>query len=280
MEDFSYAEVGTLTVEGSFFEVNITGYSGEGAEGQIQIPERLQRRGVEVTHQKSETPLEVRVVSPRVFSVLRPGRAARIDIKTPRECRVVVDNSSGAVSVAGIAADTLELKVSSGSLDVRDCEAVLSATSSSGRITVEGCTGSKTLAASSGSISVKGSEGPVVAETSSGSQTYSELNGSVVAESSSGRIKIESSEGTLDLRSSSGKLEGDNVLITGDSTFTSSSGSIDIDFVNAIEEISFELESSSGAILVGDTRARRKIFTGSGDIVVTGRSTSGKQSYR
>jgi hypothetical protein len=81
------------------------------------------------------------------------------------------------------------------------------------------------------------------------------------------------------LQASSGKIHGEQITLTGNSSFRTSSGSIDYDFTNDIDELKFELESSSGQIVAGGTSAKGTVITGNGDILVKGKSSSGRQSY-
>ena len=154
------------------------------------------------------------------------------------------------------------LSASSGRINISDCEGTLSAESSSGRIDVESCDGLKTLSASSGAIVVQASDGNIEGQTSSG------------------KIDLTDVKAALDLRASSGKIHGEEVTLTGNSSFRTSSGSIVFDFTNDIDELKLELESSSGQIVAGETSAKGTVVTGNGDILVKGKSTSGRQSYK
>jgi len=198
----------------------------------------------------------------------------------PVDTLVNVKNSSGSVAVKGLEADELNLEVSSGSLQIDNCRSNLSATSSSGKISVAACTGDKTLKASSGSITVLDSNGDIEAESSSGKHRYERIEGSIAAQSSSGGITIRDAVGRLDLECNSGRLSGTEVTITGDSSLETSSGSIDFDFTNSESDFTFELRSSSGTISAGGTRAKGTVVTGNGKILIKGKSSSGKQSYK
>jgi hypothetical protein len=272
--------VRSLEVEGSFFRVEVMGRTGSDVEARFEIPERLLERGVRILHEQSGSLLRVWVKRP-------PGVLSTAGLKTPQMIFEVpagmelrIDNSSGAVYVAGLDTGRVDIEVSSGRCEVEDVAAELDISASSGSLTVRGCDGDKTLKASSGNISVRDADGDIKANTSSGSQTYRGISGSVAAGASSGSISVKDQEGTLNLRSSSGSLLAEEVTLTGDSSFTTSSGSITVDFTNDLEDFSFDLRSSSGSIRVGGTRAQGKVVTGSGPISLRGESSSGSQSYR
>lgn len=279
-ESFSFSGIDKLTVEGSFFEVDITGSSTATIEAEFVVPARLRARGVNVLHETRGSELRV-WVERKVISITVPPRGGpRMRFTVPVDTLVDVKNSSGSVAVEGIEADELNLEVSSGSLQIDNCRSNLSATSSSGKIRVEACTGDKKLTASSGSITVLDSNGDIEADTSSGKHRYERIEGSIAAHSSSGGIAIRDSEGKLDVKSNSGRLSGTGVAITGDSSFETSSGSIDFDFTNSGSDFTFELRSSSGTISAGGSRAKGTVITGNGKILIKGKSSSGSQSYK
>jgi len=279
-ESFSFSGIDNLTVEGAFFEVDITGSSTATIEAEFVVPARLRARGVNVLHETKGSELRV-WVERKVISIMVPPRGGpRMRFTVPVNTLVDVKNSSGSVAVEGIEADELNLEVSSGSLQIDNCRSNLSATSSSGKIRVEACTGDKKLTASSGSITVLDSNGDIEADTSSGKHRYERIEGSIAAHSSSGGIAIRDSEGKLDVKSNSGRLSGTGVAITGDSSFETSSGSIDFDFTNSGSDFTFELRSSSGTISAGGSRAKGTVITGNGKILIKGKSSSGSQSYK
>ena len=276
----SVAGIRSLEVEGSFFTVEITGHPGADVEARFEIPERLRQRGVQVLHETRGSTLRVWVKRP-------PGPLSTAGLKTPRLIFEVpvstglrVENSSGEVSVVGLDTDTVTIDLSSGSCEVEDVKASLEITASSGSFAVRNADGDKRLRTSSGKINVSEAEGEIRAVSSSGSQTYEGIAGSIDAEASSGSISVTDQRGSLELRASSGSLRGETVTVTGASSFTTSSGSIDFDFTNDLDDFSFDLHSSSGTIRVGETRAKGRVVTGSGPIRLQGTSSSGSQNYR
>jgi hypothetical protein len=116
--------------------------------------------------------------------------------------------------------------------------------------------------------------------SSSGSQTYEEIDGNIRAKSSSGRITINKQTGALEIRATSGRLEGQEVKLTGNSSFQTSSGRISFEFENDFDDFSFDLQSSSGVLRVGESRGKEMLILGNGPIKITGKSSSGSQEYR
>ena len=151
---------------------------------------------------------------------------------------------------------------------------------STGNIVVETVNGSKRLQSSTGSMTVRSCRGAVEARSSTGNQRYDYVTGDLRAQSSTGALELSNFEGRADLESSTGRLWGRGVKVTGDSSFRSSTGRIEMDFANPLEDFTFSLQSFTGAIEVGATEARGKVETGTGPLKVTGQTSTGRQSYR
>jgi hypothetical protein len=274
------AGIRSLVVEGSFFNVKITGRAGPELEARFEIPERLRKRGVQVLHETRGSTLRVYVKRPPGLISTAGLTTPALIFEVPVSTAVQVENSSGSVSVAGLDTEKVLIESSSGRCEVADVRAGLEITSSSGSQDIQNADGDKVLRASSGKISVRDAGGDIRAGTSSGSQTYAGIAGSIDAEASSGSISVTDQQGSLELRASSGSLRGATVTVTGASSFTTSSGSIDFDFTNDFGDFSFDLRSSSGTIRVGGTRAKGRVVMGTGPIRLQGTSSSGSQSYR
>ena len=281
MDDrISISGISKLVLRSSFFKVEIEGQSQNSVEAKITIPAGLRSRGVKVLHEQRDSELHVWVEKP-IFSIpMLPGESARMNFKVPQSTDLEVENSSGSVDVAGLATENANLKVSSARLQVKDVAAKLTAKSSSGGINIESCDGEKRLDSSSGKITVIKSKGDIAAESSSGAHSYSSVDGSIAAESSSGLITIAGTKGSLDLKASSGNLAAKDVTITGDSSFSTSSGTIGVEFTNNMEDFTFKLRSSSGMIKAGTSRGKGDLEIGNGDIRIVGKSSSGNQSYQ
>jgi lia operon protein LiaG len=279
-ETQSFTGIAKLAVDGSFFEVEVIGHAQDSVETEVTIPDRIRRRGVTVSRQKSGSTLEVSVEGRRVGSGFLSFEQPRIKIKAPFDTEIVVETSSGSIAVEAIATRSIDLSSSSGGIGILDCEAALSAKSSSGKIDIDSTVGPKDLSSSSGNMLVQDSDGDIDANSSSGRQTYEGVNGSINATSTSGKIDLTESDGTLELQSTSGNLHGSDVTLRGDSSLQTSSGTIDVDFTNDLEELTLDLESSSGKISAGRTSAKGTVVAGSGSIHVHGKSSSGRQTYK
>lgn len=97
----------------------------------------------------------------------------------------------------------------------------------------------------------------------------------VRVETSSGRVTLEGVEGDVDVRSVSGRIRGERVRLTGDSTFSTVSGDINVGLDTPLDDLRFDLRTISGIVRVGNLRTHRGLHMGFGDVVVTGSSISG-----
>jgi DUF4097 and DUF4098 domain-containing protein YvlB len=261
-ENFEYSGVRELKVNASLFNLKVTGYTGDNVEGQIIMPQNYKNRNyVEVMHSKKGSILVILVEAKKGW--IPPSSEDKIIyIRVPRDIKVDLKTSSGDIETEDIETYDIRLKSSSGDIDVNNCS------------------GSLNIKSSSGDQSIKEYTGDIYADTSSGKQFYEEITGNIEAESSSGDITIDGQTGTLILKASSGDLKGRDVYLKGDSSFTTSSGSISFEFKNNFDELSFDLKSSSGKLNVGQSRVRGRLVIGGGKIKITGESSSGAQTYR
>ncbi|MBW2062482.1 MAG: DUF4097 family beta strand repeat protein [Deltaproteobacteria bacterium] len=280
-ENLTFTGVDKLVIDGSFFAVEVAGYPGTAVEAQIIIPSQFLRDNVKVLHEQTSSKLKFWVEKKLFSSINLPFREKpKMIFKVPHEFKVSVNNSSGKIMIQGITSQEIQLETSSGAIELKEISSDLHLTSSSGQIAMEGCNGKKNLKTSSGRITVLKSDGDIKAKTSSGKQTYEGVKGDIFAHSSSGALYITDHEGGLNLESSSGKQEGSNIRITKNSSFRTTSGKINFDFINNMNDFTFDLQSSSGKIKIDSTSAKGRVVTGNGKILIEGKSSSGGQTYR
>ena len=280
-ETFEYSGIKELQVDGMFFKVRVEGYSGNIVQGVVKIPQKLAEGGyVKVSHAKRENALSVRIVQKKV-TIPPFSDEAVIEIRVPVNTGIDLKTASGVIEIEMIDTDEIRLESSSGKIHSKDLSADgIGASSSSGAIDIINCRGHLSIRSSSGRVTAREVTGDISAGTSSGAQTYEAIEGNIITESSSGKISIHDQTGTLDLKATSGALEGNDVLLKGDSSFTTSSGRITFDFRNDIDDFSFDLSSSSGIINAGRSKAKGILVIGKGKIKITGKSSSGAQTYR
>jgi DUF4097 and DUF4098 domain-containing protein YvlB len=257
LDEFSYRGIDKLEIDSSFFDVTVDSHPGNEVEIVVYGP-----NSQKVVHRKRGDRLTVETrrkfgLFPQVFQ----GKA-QIIVKAPRETELEISCSSGSIDIRNMQSDELKLASSSGHINIFQSEGSIKTTASSGNITFESVKGDFDINSSSGSIQI------------------GDASGNLSACSSSGSIEIKDYEGTLELSASSGSITGTDIKLTGDSSFSTSSGSISMDLENRFSELSFDLISSSGGLQVGTIQADKKLRTGNGHILITGETSSGDIVFR
>jgi hypothetical protein len=115
--------------------------------------------------------------------------------------------------------------------------------------------------------------------TVSGRVRLYHVRGRVSAESVSGSIDLYSTQGGIKARSVSGSITGRGLRLTDESSFSTVSGSVDVELDSALDDLSFDLHSVSGSITVGSIRAERGLKIGFGRTLVRGTTVSGSMLF-
>ena len=243
-EKFQMDGITEVEVRGSFCKVKIDGYNGSTLyfDGVI---EGNSGKDYSIEYDRSGSLLKVWIDSPRSSwgSV-----DCDLTLRVPSTVDVTVDNSSGEVIATGLAGKSLRLEASSGGLEANDIGGDILMKTSSGDIEITGLKGDLEIRSSSGGQRVRDVNGNVEGRSSSGRINLVNIVGDIDAETSSGGITLDGFRGGLKLESTSGSIRGDEVELTADSYFRSSSGSIDMELVNDVQSLNYDLEASSGSI--------------------------------
>ena len=142
-------------------------------------------------------------------------------------------------------------------------DVVIQVQTMSGSILVEGMKNqSCTLSAVSGSITVR--------------DTRSRLS----LDNVSGSLVLESTKGSLRAKTVSGSIDGRQLLLTGNSSFNSVSGSVNVRLDAPLDDFRFDLSTASGRVVVGTIRAEKGLHLGIGDVLIQARTVSGSLIFR
>ena len=237
----------------------INGSSRTTVAGQVAMPEKNLDK-YRIVHEKRGPVLEISLE--KKVAILGITGKNEIILEVPTQTLLDIVTSSGSQVVEGIESARMVLKASSGDILLRAGTGNVSAEVSSGKIFLSEVTGN------------------ITARSSSGDQKYVNVTGDIAAQSSSGKITIREQTGMLDLKATSGDLKGEGVRLTGNSSFATSSGRIEFDFSNPIEEISFDLSASSGSLRAGESRGEKRLVLQGSGIRIVGKSSSGDQTYQ
>lgn len=74
--------------------------------------------------------------------------------------------------------------------------------------------------------------------------------------------------------------QGKGFQTVGPCSFATDDGEITMSFGNPLQTLAFKLSSDSGSLQVGSLKATGNLVWGSGSLLITGKSTSGSQSYQ
>ena len=294
--DANYDGIKRVEVQGRFADVKILGTADDGVELKGIIRGKLRgSKDFEIKHSQEGAVLKVWIEAPR--SIM--GRfEAQLSFKVPYSMDIDITNSSGDIYIEEIVAEQMKLKATSGDIELKNIEAVLTTTTTSGDLDINYLKGkisaastsgyqkfnhiraSVTTRATSGDFSFSDVVGDLSSRTTSGDLQFEDIDGRISHVSTSGNITIDKAKTILDLHTTSGDISGGGIELMGDSKFKSTSGNVSMDFENNIDEMSFDLRASSGDLRAGSRSADRKLYMKHGGVWVYGHSSSGDQNYR
>ncbi|MEO9870826.1 DUF4097 family beta strand repeat-containing protein [Ekhidna sp.] len=204
---------------------------------------------------------------------------SRIDLTITDGVKLDIDNSSGDVNVANLRANESRIEASSGDITLKSIVANLKVETSSGDIEIDGLTGDSDIESTSGDQKLYNTEGNIETRASSGDITISGFKGKIEVQATSGDVEFRKGIGALRARTSSGEIDGYGIELTDNSYFNATSGNIEIDFVNDLNDLSFDLTATSGDLEVGSKSGEKRLVLSRGGIKVTGTTSSGDQEY-
>ncbi|MGB3463999.1 MAG: DUF4097 family beta strand repeat-containing protein [Cyclobacteriaceae bacterium] len=258
-----------------FVDVVVSGRSGDlvSFDGRIEGP-RKYRDDISI---ESELEGDILKVWIEKHKNTYGNIGGRIDLGIPEGVELDIAASSGNISAKDLVAKEIKLTCSSGNIKANRLTGNVTLKTSSGNISSFTMMGQLSANASSGNIEIDNAEGIISVKASSGNLQLSNLTDAQLnAVTSSGNIYLNRSIGSFSAKCTSGNIKGANVELTGDSNFTTTSGTINIDVNNAISDLSINLSSNSGMLSAGRRkRVEKKLVMNSGKIGVRASSSSG-----
>jgi hypothetical protein len=237
-----------------------------------------------------------------------------LELEVPINANILVNNSSGSITASDLAGNNISLnatsgrircanilsslnvKTSSGAIDVHkvkgniyskslsgsqkisEIAGSLNSSASSGSISIDKVYGSSHVSSLSGSVKVFNLSSKLYASSSSGMILIDNVEGNIEASSLSGGIKLKDVRGALKLKTTSGSIKGESINLTNSSTFSSLSGTISMSLINA-DKFSYDLEAGSGRLKALGHSGNKKLLVIKDQIWVKGRSSSGSQTF-
>lgn len=204
---------------------------------------------------------------------------SKIELTIKEGVRLDIENSSGDVYVTGLDAEDSEIEATSGDITLKRIIANLEVETSSGDIDINGLVGELEMESTSGDQQIYNTEGNIDTRASSGDITISDFNGDLELEATSGDVELRGGIGVVAVQTSSGNIDGNDIELTGNAYFKAGSGDVEIEFVNNIEDLSFDLTATSGNLDVGRRSGEKKLYIDRGGYKVVGVTSSGNQEY-
>lgn len=204
---------------------------------------------------------------------------SRIDLTITDGVKLDIDNSSGDVNVANLRASSSSIEATSGDITLRSIVANLNVETSSGDIDIDGLTGDSEIESTSGDQEIYNSRGNIETRASSGDITISGFNGKIEIQATSGDVDVRKGVGALKIRTSSGEIDGYGIEVNDNCYFDATSGNIEMDFVNDLDDLSFDLTATSGDLEVGNRSGEKRLVIDRGGIKIIGTTSSGDQEY-
>lgn len=206
-------------------------------------------------------------------------RESKIELTLKDGVKVDINNSSGDVFISDLNTDESKIEATSGDITLKRIKANVEVESSSGDISIDELVGSLDMESTSGDQRLFDVKGSIDTRASSGDITISNFDGEVELEATSGDVSLRGGVGSLKVRTTSGDIEGTSIELSGNAYFKSSSGDVEIDFVNDVSSLSFDLTASSGNLNVGSKSGEKKLYIDRGGYKIVGVTSSGNQGY-
>ncbi|MBN2509146.1 MAG: DUF4097 family beta strand repeat protein [Spirochaetales bacterium] len=173
----------------------------------------------------------------------------RVVLNLPPSVRISCTGNTGAQHIASISAP-IDLRSDTGSITALDCTGEIRLHSDTGSIRVEESEGTFNLTSNTGRLSLLGSSGWFFMKSDTGS------------------IDLEGVLGTVSVRTDTGGIRAGRLLLNGDSSFRSDTGSITLNLDNAVTDLRVRANSDTGRIRLYETRGRSPQVWGKGFLEV------------
>lgn len=192
-------------------------------------------------------------------------------------------NKFGNQKVIGITGN-LKLINGSGDIKLNSIRGDVVLNTSFGNQKIDSMIGNLTATAKSGDISITKINGKITSTSTFGNQRMKFVEGNVAAKANSGDIVLTDVNGMLSLETTFGDITGKNIQLFQSGDFKSSSGNINFEFLNEANQLSYDLNSSSGSLEVNkggaQVKSDNKIKVERGPILIKGNSSFGNQKYK
>ncbi len=283
-EEFDAENVRAVTIEGRFCDVYVQSgpkvhfkgiIEGRGEEGDYEILSKIENDELKIEVERR------RQGRNRSWGWNNNTRT-KLELTIPDGTLLKVDNTSGDLKIVGVNTSEIIIDLTSGDLEMDRVKAKVDIESTSGDLQIDDLEGDLITYSTSGDQEIDNVKGNISVRASSGDIELNGFLGDLEVKTTSGEIYAKRGKGAMAFRSTSGNIDGYGLELTDDLLLRASSGDIEIELVNDISTLNFDLETSSGDLDVGRRSSDKDMYIKEGEdfIWVKGQTTSGNMDFR
>lgn len=312
--DTVFLGITRLEINCTYLDATITGYAGRELKisGNLNGEHKKRDEGnskYRIVYSRTDTVLHVSVTmtcdsrAKNKFVNINYGPdGSNLKFEVPENISVSVNNTYGNTTVSGLSGRELEIRSSSGNITADNIHSNPRLFATYGDICAKNITGNFYGRSSSGNATVRNVNGNVDVGTTYGDLEISQVTGNLKVTGSSGNIDLRQITGDANLTttygditvdgykgtprfvSSSGSIHGSNIELTGNANFTTTYGDIEMELVNELDALSFDLRTTYGDLVIDKNGQRiekeNTLNLQKGSILIKAVSSSGSQQYR
>jgi hypothetical protein len=245
----NYSNIKKIEIDGGWLEVSYQGGSGSAVDVEAYLASNDSDQDIifitigdvlKITHERKQNNYDWNSKNKGYIKITGPASIA-LDLRS----------SSGSMTVSNVSNVTTNLKVSSGKITATDIKGDLNIKASSGSLNVNGVEGNIVAGVTSGNADISDVKGDVDYESTSGSLTADQIKGELRVGLTSGNAKL-TNIGTLgSLKFTSGNIRAENAGLGPNTKLNGTSGNFRIQTPSDLKAFNFSLSASSGNLKVG-----------------------------
>lgn len=209
-----------------------------------------------------------------------------LDFEVPASTTIKISTNAGDVSVSGLVGKpcTIEAKFGDVTLNNIVMSPDIRLKMNSGDLLLSHITGNIHVESTFGDEEFNNIYGNLIIKSSSGDIQVNKLGGNILIDSQFGDISLESTRGNIIVNQASGDLQGNHVEIVEKMIANLTFGDIEMEIVNDINDLSFELETNFGELSIEKDKEKIKsneaLSIKRGKILIKSITKSGDQRYQ
>jgi lia operon protein LiaG len=297
-----------LEILSNSVELNITAHTGSNItiKGDLILAKKKNKKDdtkYDIRYERVDTVL-------KVFAELKMASnscngeqpiSSTLFFHVPEKINLLVQGRCGDASIEGLRGNVFDVRIGSGNLSIKNISTNIVANTTYGDLDATNITGNMKTSMSSGSIRLNLAKGNLDLRTTFGDMEINNVTGNVKLRGSSGTVQLNNVVGDADvtttygdillqnykgtpiLVTSSGTISGKLVELTGNALFTTTYGDIEMEFINQLVDLSFDLKTTYGDIAIDKNgehfQEKSRLELKKGDFLIKAVSSSGNQRF-